>query len=291
MTTDTQRAALAEGERVGAGYVLVPPRTMLAGPGGARVGRRAGGSLEFRDHRDYEPGDDLRHLDWSVLARSDKLAVKQFHEEISPFVDIVVDGSRSMKLKERGVLALAALLAAAVRNSGCPYVLWLARERLEPIARGAARPSDWNGLAFDHPASPAEAIVRGARSLRPLSVRILISDLLWEGTPEQVAGALATGASSTIIVQVLAAEDVNPDLRGGWRIVDVESGEWQEVFVDAVAEERYRDALMRHRAMWDEGARHARATVVRCVAEELERQLVFDELAAAEILKPAWFRS
>ncbi|HEX7153960.1 MAG TPA: DUF58 domain-containing protein [Thermoanaerobaculia bacterium] len=290
MTTDAQRAALAEGERIGAGYVLVPPRTMLAGRGGARVGRRAGGSLEFRDHRDYEPGDDLRHLDWSVLARSDRLAVKQFHEEISPFVDLIVDGSRSMMLKERGTLSLAALLATAVRNSGCPYALWLARERLEPLARGAARPTDWQGLAFDHPASPAEAIVRGARSLRPLSVRILISDLLWEGSPEEVTGALATGGSATLLVQVLSTDDAAPDLRGGWRILDVESGEWQEVFVDAEAMERYRQALTRHRAMWDEGARNARATIVRCVAEELESQLVFEELAAAEILKPAWFR-
>ena len=77
------RAAIAEGERVGSTHVLVPPRTLAAGAGGTRISRRAGGSLEFRDHRDYEPGDDLRHLDWNVFARSDRLTVKQFHEEIA----------------------------------------------------------------------------------------------------------------------------------------------------------------------------------------------------------------
>jgi len=291
----TYREALARGEAIGSGYVLVPPKTTVTGSGGAALGRRSGGSLEFRDHRDYEPGDDLRHLDWSVLARSDRLAVKQFHEEISPFVDIILDGSRSMALAEskkaEAALSLAALLAAASIASGYPYALSVARDGLRPVARGSARPTAWDELAFDHAGSPADAVVTGARTLRPKSIRFFLSDLLWEGEPLAVSAALAQGATAVVIVQILGAADVHPQSRGGWRVLDVETGESREVYLDAVALAQYAEALVRHRELWDDAARQARAVVARCVAEEVGQQLVFDDLAAAEVLRPAWSRS
>lgn len=283
------REAIAEGERIGSEYLLVPPRTMLAGGLGARIGRRAGGSLEFRDHRDYEPGDDLRHLDWSIFARTDRLTVKQFHEEISLFLDLIVDGSRSMALGEKGsaALALAAFFASAARTAGLQYALRIARGDLELVSRGASRPTEWRDLHLDHAGSPAAAVAAGAATLRPLSVRVFISDLLWPGEPQALAAALGHGAAAVIIVQLLGADEIEPDLRGGWRLVDVESGDFSEIVVDADAIAQYRDALARHRALWDDAARGVRALVVRGVAEEVRRRLVFDELAAAEILRPA----
>lgn len=285
----TLRDAVAEGERIGSAYTIIPPRTTLAGAGGARVSRRAGGSLEFRDHRDYQPGDDLRHLDWNVLARSDRLTVKQFQEEVSPHLDLIVDGSRSTGLegtrKGEATMAIAALLAAAARNSGHPYTLSVAREQLTTVARGSTRPTDWDGIDFDFAGSPAAAIVDGARSLRPLSLRVFISDLLWRGEPRAVLAALAQGAAAVLVVQVMAQSEVAPDLRGGWRLIDAESGEWREIVFDAAAAARYSDALTRHRALWDEAARQVRALVVRGVAEEMEGQLVFDELGDAGILR------
>lgn len=293
MTTESRRAAIAEGERVGSSHVLVPPRMITAGAGGTRISRRAGGSLEFRDHRDYEPGDDLRHLDWNVFARSDRLTVKQFHEEISPFVEILVDGSRSMALgsKAEAALAIAAMLAAAAVNAAFPYAFSLVRDRLQRVAGGSARPASWDAIAFDHAGTPATALAAEARTLRPLSMRFFISDLLWPGEPQAIAAALAQNATATVIIQVLGAEDANPDLRGGWRVVDVETNEFREVFFDAAAAAQYRDALARHRELWNESARYARAVVARCIAEEVERNPAFDELAAAEILRPAWSRS
>jgi uncharacterized protein (DUF58 family) len=287
--SDSRRAAIAHGEQIGSGYHLVAPRTIVSGSGGARVSRRAGGSLEFRDHREYHPGDDLRHVDWNVVARTDRLIVKQFHEEVSPVVDIILDGSRSMALgetrKAEAALSVASLLATAARNAGFPYGLSVARERLEIVARGATRPIEWNDLAFDFAGTPAAALLSAGAALRPLGVRILISDLLWEGEPRAVLSALAQNASAVIVVQLLAASEESPDLRGGWRLIDVESGEWRELVFDAAASARYRDALLRHRAMWDDAARQVKAVVVRGVAERVEERLVFDELASAGILE------
>ena len=81
---NSYREFLLEGERVGMRYALAVPRTTSAALAGLQMGQRAGSSLEFKDHRDYQPGDDLRRIDWNAFARSDRLTVKLFREEISP---------------------------------------------------------------------------------------------------------------------------------------------------------------------------------------------------------------
>src|SRR5206468_12881366 len=55
-----------------------------------------GFSVEFTEHRAYQPGDEPRYLGWRILARSDRLFVKQFEEETNLRAMILVDASRSM---------------------------------------------------------------------------------------------------------------------------------------------------------------------------------------------------
>src|SRR5208283_1180116 len=55
-----------------------------------------GHSVDFADHRQYVPGDDLRHLDWKVLGRSDRLVLKRYEAETDLGCILVVDGSASM---------------------------------------------------------------------------------------------------------------------------------------------------------------------------------------------------
>ncbi len=55
-----------------------------------------GQSVEFRQHREYVPGDDLRHVDWKVWARQDRLYVKQFEEDTNLRCTMLVDVSNSM---------------------------------------------------------------------------------------------------------------------------------------------------------------------------------------------------
>ncbi len=55
-----------------------------------------GQSVEFRQHREYAPGDDLRHVDWKVWARQDRLYVKQFEEDTNLRCTLLVDVSNSM---------------------------------------------------------------------------------------------------------------------------------------------------------------------------------------------------
>lgn len=56
-----------------------------------------GQSIEFLQHREYAPGDDLRHLDWKVWARNDRLVIKQFEEDTNLRCTLLVDVSKSMQ--------------------------------------------------------------------------------------------------------------------------------------------------------------------------------------------------
>lgn len=75
-----------------------------------------GQSIEFAQHREYAAGDELRHLDWKVWAKSDRLYVKQFEEETNLRATLLVDGSASMRygVGAANKFAAACRLAAAV---------------------------------------------------------------------------------------------------------------------------------------------------------------------------------
>ena len=108
---------LQEGQMAGRRYrITIPPR-LAQGTVGSHLGNRAGSSLEFLDHRSYQLGDDLRRIDWYAYARTDKLTLKLFREEVCPHVDILLDGSQSMHLAEsekvRATLGIASILTQA----------------------------------------------------------------------------------------------------------------------------------------------------------------------------------
>jgi uncharacterized protein (DUF58 family) len=83
---------------------------------GIHKSRSHGWNVEFADFREYTKGDDIRHIDWKVYARTERFFIKQFEEETNMRVYIVVDQSRSMAYTEGGTTKLeyACSLAAAL---------------------------------------------------------------------------------------------------------------------------------------------------------------------------------
>jgi uncharacterized protein (DUF58 family) len=77
-----------------------------------------GFSIEFAEHREYAPGDDLRYVDWKVFGKSDKVYLKQYEDETNLLCYLVLDQSESMTYKSREAvlskLEYAASLAAAL---------------------------------------------------------------------------------------------------------------------------------------------------------------------------------
>ena len=76
-----------------------------------------GQSVEFRQHREYVPGDDLRHVDWQVWARQDRLYVKQFEEDTNMRVYLLVDVSNSMDYGRGDLNKAGELCQSRVVNS------------------------------------------------------------------------------------------------------------------------------------------------------------------------------
>jgi uncharacterized protein (DUF58 family) len=289
---DEYHSYLIEGERAGTRYALELPRTASAALAGERLGRQAGTSLEFRDHRDYQPGDDLRRIDWNAFARSDRLTVRLYREEISTHLDIVIDGSRSMALessaKLRAAVGLAAAFAVAAENAGYSHGAWLAREFVERIGNGAGRPSLWQAPDFDFRGNPAESLLRAPVRFRQQGMRVFISDLLWLGEPLAVLQRLAQGAALLVVAQTLAASDADPwqwAERGRVRLIDSETDEGREIFIDDAAIRRYRDALDRHLQNWRRACRQTGAVMVTLTAEQIVRDWNLEALVKAQIFK------
>jgi uncharacterized protein (DUF58 family) len=286
---ENQHAYLADGEHAGQRYVLGLPRQTPRGSTGVAMGQRAGSSLEFKDYRDYQLGDDLRHLDWSAYARTDQLSVKLYREEITPHVDVALDGSRSMALegtaKVQAALSLTSLLVTAVANAGFRHTAWLMTDRFRPIPNGDARPSAWGEFDLTHRGSPARLLASGTPTWRPRGVRVLVSDLLWPGEPGLALNSFTEGAATTVVIQLLAEADVHPPQEGALRLIDVETEQMREIDVDPVIAQRYREGLARHQQNWHEASRQYGAIFTTVVAETLLREWQLDELVAADFLR------
>src|SRR5476649_3086154 len=87
---------------------------------GLRVGDHKspfrGFSVEFVQHREYVPGDDIRHIDWKSYGRSERYTIKQYEQETNFIAHILLDGSASMMYGEgdENKLEYAKLLAATL---------------------------------------------------------------------------------------------------------------------------------------------------------------------------------
>jgi len=283
------RQALNHGERLGGRYALQIPQVAASGWTGSRSGRRTGSSIDFQDYREYEPGDDLRFIDWGIYARSDRLTVKLFREEVTPHLDLILDGSRSMNLentaKAEAAAGIAALLAAAATNAQCTRSVWLSGEGFQRLPNDTSPSSAWDSLEFNSQRTPEQSYEILAPKFRRLGVRVLVSDLLWPGNPLPILRRLRDGAAALFVIQLLGRDDVNPPEHGNLRAADCETGEEIEIYIDATVARQYAGNLARLQQSWADACRQCGARMTTLVAEELEQSL--GELESIQLLAPA----
>lgn len=283
------RNALQAGENLGLRYALQIPQVAASGWTGSRTGRRAGSSIDFQDYREYQPGDDLRFIDWGIYARTDRLTVKLFREEVTPHLDLMLDGSRSMNLehtaKADAVARLAALLTTAAGNAQCTQAVWLSGEGYQRLPNDTLPPSAWDRLELISKRTPEQSFEILPPKCRRLGVRVLISDLLWPGDPVHLLRRLRDGAASLFVIQLLARDDATPPEHGNLRVVDSETGDESEIYIDSSIAKQYSDNLARLQQSWSDGCRQCGAQMTTIIAEDLETSL--NELEAMQLLMPA----
>lgn len=281
-------AAFARGRALGAGWRLCRPESAARGVAGVLLGKRPGSSVEFMDHRDYQPGDDIRRIDWAAFGRSDRLSIRLYREENAPRLDLIVDATRSMDLpgtgKAAAVATLAGMLLEAAQGAGFSPFLWLAGPAgLRPVrqARG-----DGMALALDFAEAGTPRIVDRAARLGAGSVRVLISDLLWPVAPELVVRHLAAGAASACVIQVMAQSEAEPPKVGAVRLHDHESGEERQIHVDAAIAKAYADNLAAHREAWGAACRCRGAQLVEVTETACFPDFQCEPFLRARLLEP-----
>src|SRR5262249_24501427 len=183
------------------------------------------------------------------------------------------------------VFGLAALLARAATNAGYTHNAWRMAAGFQAAANGTGDPLAWQDLAFDAPGSPGDALAQAPPRWRSRGIRVLLSDLFWLGDPLHTLRQLAERAALVLVIQVLAEADVNPPEEGSLRLIDSETGEVQEIYLDAAARQRYRDRLVAHQENWETACRQTGALFSLVVAERLLRDWAVPELVAAEVLQ------
>jgi uncharacterized protein (DUF58 family) len=234
--------------------LVLQNKRMLPGPGaGRRRSPRAGSSVELMDYRNYVPGDDLRRLDWNVLARLDSLFVRVFRAEENLLVRIYVDVSRSMSFGPK--FALARGLAGALAYMGLvaydrveTAAIGGAALRIEPTASGepgTARVwSFLSGLTPDGRGDLQRQATEAASRLKEPGLTIIITDGLVEGGLTPALRALLAMRHELAVIQVLDREELEPALEGDWRLTDAENPDRQvEVTLTPVTGGDYRQRI------------------------------------------------
>lgn len=212
-----------------------------------------GFNAEFNQYRAYRHGDDLRHLDWKLLARTDRLYTKQFRETTSLDAVLVFDASRSMDFGEPSKFAYAMRLAAALawlissQGDAVGLVTQGADPLLIPPRRGRAHLRALLArLSKLEPAgaAPIAALTRRAADLlRKRGALIVISDFYddEEASRKEMANAVRRGHDVTML-QTIAPAELDLPARGAVRFADLETDALIDVDTDA-ARGPYRDAV------------------------------------------------
>jgi uncharacterized protein (DUF58 family) len=221
-----------------------------SGAAGEHIAKRRGGSAEFHEHRAYEPGDDMRRIDWAAYARTGEPILKLFRAEEDVIARIVCDASASLDYGEPRKIDAARRLAAAIgymtlaRSERAQIFVageGIAKENTPVRGRGglatllrtleAVEPKGGTDLA-----KAVDAVVQ--RSGRP-GMLVAISDFFDGGPVLASLGRAVKAGHDVALVQVAAADEIEPSFEGDFALEDAETGAVVEVTMDAAAIEAY----------------------------------------------------
>jgi uncharacterized protein (DUF58 family) len=246
---------------------------------GARSGQHRspfhGFTATFSQHRPYRPGDDIKHLDWKLLARTNRLYTRQFSETTNLAVMLVLDASASMDFpappggsddaavpsKFRYAITMAAALAYLIITSGDAVGLFTesqgrpvylpargGRSHLRAVLTALARLQPAGAWSLDR------AIARGADLLKRRGVMLVLSDF-YDATETTWRELRRTGrrGHDVGLLQVLSRDEIAFPYHADVEFDDIETGERRHLDADAAAP-AYRAAVA---GFLEQSRRHA----------------------------------
>lgn len=224
-----------------------------------RKTRNVGSGLEFADHREYSPGDDIRYLDWTVWVRLNHALIRLFEEDEDLPIRIVVDVSDSMATRSRVKLHYAQKIAAALAYVGLANLdrvgltcMSQSVHRTLPAVRGKGRIFRIFDFLRTTDAKGVTAIRQGCARVAAEShqsgVTIVLSDFYdLEGAFDGL-NLLRFRKHEPIAIQIIDPAEADPTrsgLRGDIRLVDAEGGHQRDATLSPTTLAAYRDAHAR----------------------------------------------
>jgi uncharacterized protein (DUF58 family) len=233
---------------------LVSRKIFVGRMKGERKSKRRGSSVEFADHRNYAVGDDLRHIDWNVYGRLDRLFLKLFLEEEDLHFYTMLDTSLSMDFGDPTKLHYGKQVAAALAFIGLVnhdrVVLDTFSSQLEPgMPSVRGRSQMWRVVQYLErlEATGSSDLTAAARSFAikhaGKGIVVVISDFLDKRGYQEALRYLLARNMDIYVVQILSQEEVEPELVGDLRLVDAEDDEIAEITISAPLLKRYKDNL------------------------------------------------
>ena len=198
-----------------------------------------GFSVEFAEHRSYEPGDEIRHIDWKLYGKTNRLYVKRYEEETNLRAHLILDTSKSMAYTSGGVskleygsYLLAALSYLMIRQQDAAGVV-LFDEDIKTFIPPKSIPSHLNTLlnTLDIKAPGEDTKIEPvlhemAERIKKRGLVIIISDLFDD--PENIMNGLKHFRHSkqeVILFHILDRNELEFDFNSRTKFVDMESGE------------------------------------------------------------------
>lgn len=233
---------------------LLTRRSMGTAHPGRRRSPLAGSSMEFSDYRRYAPGDDFRRIDWRAYARLERLFLRIFEAEENITVTVLIDCSDSMHYGTPAKAALASSLAAALAYIALKcedhVVLGALTDRLVTHRRiGSGKNAIWSVGDFLHklPSSGKTDLNKALYDLGRVAtgpgLTIILSDFLAPGGYQTGVRAVRQLRQEVALLQILAPDELEPDLHGELRLRDSEGQGQVEVSISASVLQAYRERL------------------------------------------------
>jgi len=236
-----------------AGLRIVARRVPRHGRHAEQRSADMGGGTEFRDYRDYTPGDDLRYVDWNVYRRLRHVVLRLFEEleDLPHYVLPDISDSMWAEQPPRAVAALKATVALAAislsqhdRVGVYPFGTELLDRRRPSAGKGRIL-SLASALAALEPAGGTNlaAAIDSIRSLRMRpGLLTVVSDFFDPNGLAPVLESLRRSRHRILLIQIVRASDRDPVLLGDVRVRDCETGAAEDITVTPAVLDRYRAA-------------------------------------------------
>jgi uncharacterized protein (DUF58 family) len=221
-----------------------------------------GFSQEFAEYRAYTPGDDLRHIDWNVYARSERMYLKRYRGETNSPLTVLLDASNSMQFGSHAVNKMdyarylaASLFYLAIHGQRDAAGLITFDDEIRNYIRPSTRQGQLHRLLAGLEQAEARARTDFSKPMRYFQelVRrrgmVLIVSDFWE-PPESLVRTiepLRFHGNEVVLFHVLDPEDVRPRLHGPSILIDMETQSQLEVTPDYTRTE-YREKIDAHLA-------------------------------------------